>query len=111
MGPQALRSGKLSPVSWLALLCFVAVAGSLLAILWPRGWEDTADPRTMIETYIEPLEGNPTENLHRDLSLHMHNSYVENSNGVDQLATLFQIASSLLTLEVILWMIAIGITF
>lgn len=111
MGPQALRSGKLTPGSWLALSCFIAVAASSLAILWPRGWEDTANPEDVIGAYLEPMEGNPTENLHRDLSLHMHNSYMENSRGVDQLAALFQIASSLLTLEVVMWMIAIVIAF
>jgi hypothetical protein len=111
LGPQALRSGKLTLASMLALFCFVAVAASSLAILWPRGWEDTANPEDVIGTYIEPAGGTRTENLHRDLSLHMHNSYMDNNEGVDQLATLFQIASSLLTLEVILWMIAIAITF
>jgi hypothetical protein len=111
LGSQALRSGRTSFASWLALVCFVAVAASSLAILWPRGWEDTANPREVIGNYIESEESPRIENLHRDLSLHMHSSYIENNEGVEQLATLFQIASCLLTLEVILWMIAIAVTF
>jgi hypothetical protein len=50
------------------------------------------------------------EELHRDLSLHMHNSYVENRAGLEQLAIFFQIASGTLTVEVILWIIAIAST-
>jgi hypothetical protein len=40
----------------------------------------------------------------------MHNSYVENRDGLEQLATFFQIASGLLTVEVILWIIDIAST-
>jgi len=110
LGAEALRGGILNLTSWLALLCFVAVAAVSLAILWPRKWEDTANPRDLIETYIESAEPALIENLHRDLSLHMHNSYLENSEGVEQFAILLQVASGLLTLEVILWMIAIAVT-
>ncbi|HWT90541.1 MAG TPA: hypothetical protein VN179_05445 [Solirubrobacterales bacterium] len=38
----------------------------------------------------------------------MHKSYAENRVGVEVLGTLFQIASGLLTLEVVLWIIAIA---
>lgn len=111
LGAKALRGGNLNLASWLALLCFVAAAAVSLAILWPRKWEDTANPRDLIETYIESTEPALIENLHRDLSLHMHNSYLKNSEGVEQFAILLQVASGLLTLEVILWMIAIAVTF
>jgi hypothetical protein len=110
LGSQALRGGNASLASWLALLCFVAVAAASLAILWPRKWEGKANPRDLIETYIEGLQPASIENLHRDLSLHMHASYLENRDGLDQFAILLQVASALLTVEVILWMIAIAIT-
>jgi hypothetical protein len=84
-----------------------------LASLWPR-WPSfgpgdgsfTANPRDVIQTYIEDEESAPIEELHRDLSLHMHNSYIENRDGLEQLAIFFQIASGLLTIEVIHWIIA-----
>jgi len=40
----------------------------------------------------------------------MHNSYIENREGQEQLSVLFQAASGLLTIEVILWIIAIAST-
>lgn len=89
---------------------FVGVAVVSLAILWPRRWEFTANPRDVIQTYIEAREPAPIDELHRDLSLHMHNSYIENRGGLEQLAIFFQIASGLLTVEVVLWIVAIAST-
>lgn len=40
----------------------------------------------------------------------MHNSYIENREGLEQLAIFFQLASGLLTVEVVLWIIAIAST-
>ncbi len=108
LGAQALNSGEPNFIVWLAMAGFVGVASVSLAILWPRRWEFTANPRDVIRTYIEADEPAPIEELHRDLSLHMHNSYVENREGLEQLAVFFQIASGLLTVEVILWIVAIA---
>jgi hypothetical protein len=38
----------------------------------------------------------------------MHNSYVENRAGLRKLALFFQVASGLLTLEVLLWIISLA---
>jgi hypothetical protein len=108
LGASALRGGNASLASWLALFCFVAVAATSLAILWPRKWERAASPRDVIETYIESEKPAQIENLYRDLSLHMHNSYMENKKDIEQFAVLLQVASGLLTLEVVLWTIAIA---
>lgn len=110
LGAQALDGGGSSAISWAAMVVFASVAVVSLAILWPRHWEFTANPRDVIQTYIESDEPAPIEELHRDLSLHMHNSYSENREGLEQLAIFFQIASALLTVEVILWIIAIAST-
>jgi hypothetical protein len=40
----------------------------------------------------------------------MHDSYSANREGLEQLAAFFQIACGLLTLEVVLWIIAIAST-
>jgi hypothetical protein len=110
LGAQALDNGNANAVAWLAMVGFVGVAVMALAILWPREWEFTANPRDVIQTYIEAPEPAPIDELHRDLSLHMHNSYTENREGLEQLAIFFQIASALLTVEVLLWIIAIAST-
>jgi len=110
LGAQALDGGDSNLGAWLALIAFVGVAAISLAILWPRRWEFTANPRDVIQTYIEAEEPAPIDELHRDLSLHMHTSYVENRVGLEQLAIFFQIASGLLTVEVVLWIIAIAST-
>jgi hypothetical protein len=108
LGAQALQGGSASLFSWLALLSFGAVAAASLAILWPRKWEGALNPRDVIETYIESAELESMGDLHRDLSLHMHRSYLQNHEGLEQLVLFLRFASSLLTLEVVLWMAAIA---
>jgi hypothetical protein len=110
LGARALDSGDSNLAVWLAMASFTGVAVVSLAILWPRRWEFTANPRDVIQTYIEAVEPAPIEELHRDLSLHMHNSYIENRKGLEQLTAFFQIASGLLAVEVILWIVAIAAT-
>lgn len=110
LGAQALEGGSSPWTAWLALVAFVGVALVSLGILWPRRWEFTANPRDVIRTYIESEEPAPIDELHRDLSLHMHDSYSVNRQGLEQLAVFFQIACGLLALEVVLWIIAIAST-
>jgi hypothetical protein len=108
LGAQALRGAGLSFYSWLALLSFLAMAATSLATLWPRKWEGAANPRQVIETYIESEEAMSLEDLHRDLSLHMSHSYLENHEGHEQLALFLRIGSGFLTLEVFFWVVAIA---
>lgn len=110
LGAQALDGGHSSLAVWLAMASFVGVALASLAILWPRQWELSANPQGLIQTYIEIGEPAAIEEMHRDLSLHMHDSYSENREGLEQLFAIFQIASSLLTVEVVLWIVAIAST-
>jgi hypothetical protein len=110
LGAQAFRGGSPNLASWFALFCFVAVATASLVVLWPRRWEGGVSPRDVIETYVEAEEAAPIEELHRDLSIHMHNSYLENREGLKQLAVFLQFASGLLTLEVLSWVIAVATT-
>jgi hypothetical protein len=111
LGSHTLQGDNWDPVVWLAMLCFLGVAAASLGIFWPRRWESAVNPRQVIVTYIETVEAAPVEELHRDLSIHMHNSYLDAEEGLDQFALLLQIASGLLTLEVILWMIASVVRF
>jgi polyferredoxin len=109
LGAQALRGGTATLASWLALFTFAVVATSCLAIFWPRWWEGAVNPREVIETYIESVAAESTGDLRRDLSLHMHNSYLDNHEGLEQLALFLRLASSALSLEVVLWIIALAL--
>jgi hypothetical protein len=108
LGSQALAGGGSNPVAWLAMASFVGVAVTLLAILWPHEWDFGASPQLVINGYIERESPVRIEELHRDLSLYMHASHTDNQDGLEQIAVFFQIASGLLTAEVILWIIAIA---
>lgn len=105
LGAQALGAGGPTLATWSALGAFVAVAVAVLAALWPHRLEFTADAANVIESYVETDEPVPASAIHRDLSLHMHDSYAENKQGQKQLAFRFRLAACLLTLEVILWLI------
>jgi hypothetical protein len=111
LGARSFDGDGLAVTSWLALLAFVGAAAILLAILWPHPWELNSSPREVIEPYIRREEPVSPDELHRELSLHMHNSYVENRAGVEHLAVLLQAASGLLVVEVLFWItfIAAGI--
>lgn len=108
LGGQSFDGGLVA-TSWLALTAFVGVAALSLAILWPRSWEFTANPHEVIEAYIDVDQPSPPAEIHRELSLHMHRSYVENRAALEQLSLIFQIASGLLTLEIIFWIISLAI--
>jgi hypothetical protein len=108
LGAQGFRSGDPVLASWLALACFIAVAGAALAVLWPQRWEGAASPREVIEAYIEVSGVASVEELHRDLSISLHRSYMENRGGLRQLAALLQLASGFLTVEVALWIVALA---
>ena len=110
LGAQALHGGDSSLSAWLALGHFVAAAAVSLAILCPYGWEFTANPHKILEIYIDPSRSMGIEDLQRDLVLSMHDSYLRNRRGVEFLAILFQVASTLLALEIVLWIIAIAST-
>lgn len=100
----------MSSFSWLALVGFAGVAAVSLVILWPRKWEFMVNPHDVIATYIESTEPVPIAKLHRELSIHMNGSYLENRDGFRKLVVFFQIASVLLAVEVGLWIIAIAMT-
>lgn len=108
LGAQALQSGNVNSFAWLALVGFVGVAAVSLVILWPRRWESMVNPHDMIATYIESAEPVSIEKLHRELSIHMNGSYLDNRDGFRKLVVFFQTASVLLAVEVGLWIVAIA---
>jgi hypothetical protein len=110
LGAQALAGGNSSIFLWPALLAFVAVSAVSLASLWPRSWEFTASPLGVIESCAGVAESIEIEELYRALSIDMYGSYLENQLGMKQLAVFFQAAAGLLTIEVVLWIVAIALS-
>jgi hypothetical protein len=108
LGAQALHGGGSGLFSWLGLAGFAGVAGASLAILWPRKWQIATNPSNVIATYIEATEPISIEEMHRELSLHMRGSWAENRKDEAKLVVLFQSASVLLAVELVLWVIAIA---
>lgn len=108
LGAQALSAGNASSLSWLALVAFTGVAAALLVILWPRRWEFTTNPHVVIEAYIESPDLVSIEDLHRELSMHMNASYLENREAQERLFVYVRIANVLFVLELVLWISAIA---
>lgn len=81
---------------------------ALLAILWPRKWDFTANPQGVIETYVESAESVSIGEVYRELSIHMQGSYTENREGLEKVVVVFQVANVLLAAEVVIWIIAIA---
>jgi hypothetical protein len=108
LGAQALQGAGLNPFSWLALTAFVALAIAFLGILSPKRWEVTTNPQDVIRDCIESGEPAPIEEVHREISMHMNDSYIDNRIGLEKLVVLFQIANVLLVVEVVLWTIALA---
>jgi hypothetical protein len=110
LGAQALRGGESPLVAWLAFIAFGAVAALSLALLWPYVWQTTMNPHEIVAIYIESEHPAAIDSLHRELLHYMHASYLQNQEGLNLLAVLFQVASGLLVLEIALWIVAIAIT-
>ncbi len=109
LGGQALADRGFATWSWLAVTLFATVGASTLFILWPRkDWEFFAGPRRLIATYVEADQPLPLEQIHRDLALHMENSYDENERRLQQLIIALRWGSVLLAAEVIAWVVAIA---
>lgn len=110
LGAQALQGDQVSLFSWLALASFAGVAASSLAVLWPRRWEIATNSGDLIAACSGDADPMSIEDLHRELSLQMHGSYLANHEDCAKLVVFFQVASVLLAIEVLLWIVAIAIT-
>ena len=64
----------------------------------------------MVADLVELSPPAEIEDVYRDLSLYMHDSYLRNRGGLELLAFFFQLASGFLALEIVLWIIAIAAT-
>ncbi len=109
LGGEAVRDGEFAVSSWLAVAFFGGVAAATLVILWPwKDWEFVAGPRRLIATYVETDDPLPLHRIHRDLALHMEDSFDENEQRLERLLFAFRAASLLLAAEVVAWIVDIA---
>jgi hypothetical protein len=103
LGQAALERGT-TFFTWLAIGLFVLLGAAVIAILWPRNdWEYAIRPEPLIANYVEHPEPLNISEIHRDLALHMDNSYLRNRGQLLRLVWLFRYASILLIVEVVAW--------
>lgn len=105
---QALRAGRVSALSWLALVAFAGVATISVAILWPRRWDLGARSRRLAGFEDDLEERSGVGDLYRSLSAHLNRNYDDNRDALNLLALLFELASVLLAAEVACWIAAIA---
>jgi hypothetical protein len=78
----------------------------VIAMLWPRNdWEYAVRPELLIANYVEHPELLKIPEIHRDLALHIDNSYLQNRGQLLRLVWLFRLASILLIVEVVAWVV------
>jgi hypothetical protein len=105
LGQASLDQGT-TAITWVAIGLFLLLGASVIAILWPRDdWEYTVRPEPLIADYIEHPEPLALAEIHRDLALHMDRSYLRNRGQLLRLVWLFRIASILLIVEVVAWVV------
>jgi hypothetical protein len=108
LGGQALTKHGFTTLSWIAIGAFAVLGVATLCVLWPdHDWQFDAIPNQVISTYIEREDAVdvPLHAIHRDLALHMENSYSANeSRRLRPLRWAFRIAVLALVAEVALWL-------
>jgi hypothetical protein len=114
LGGQALNTRGFTTLAWTAITAFAVLGIATLCVLWPdEQWEFEVIPNQLLSTYIERDDGIdvPLVVIHRDLALHMENSYLANEmRRLRPLRWAFRIAVAALVIEVAIWLadLAVG---
>jgi hypothetical protein len=112
LGGQALDAHGFTTLAWLAIVAFAVLGVAALFVLWPDdAWEFDAVPNQIISSYIERPDEPPDEIhiVHRDLALHMENSYLANERRrLRPLRWAFRLSVVALVVEVALWLAALA---
>jgi hypothetical protein len=113
LGGQALAKPSISggvvfqpvigPLGWLAILAFVGVLLSTLAVLWPRGMGFDMEAQTILDatrgTTVSEQDGKA------QLALYWDEAYRQNAGKLDRLLWLFAASCVLLAAETVLWLL------
>lgn len=107
LGARALDCGSIGYAAWVALASFFVAAVVSIAILRPRRLEVAFDSAHIIENWVERNRPGSAADLRLALVLRMHETRSSNRDELSQLATLFEIASSLVVIEILAWIVAV----
>lgn len=108
LGGQALAQHGFTTLSWIAIGAFAVLGVATLCVLWADdNWQFEAIPNQVISTYIERQDAVdvPLYAIHRDLALHMENSYsVNERRHLRPLRWAFRVGVLSLVTEVAIWL-------
>jgi hypothetical protein len=107
LGGRALQGDGPAAWTWIAIACFAGLAAGALVILWPRPEPSSASPRTIISLYLEAGRSWAVWAIHRELALHMDRAYEATRVHLDRAIRAFRVASLLLALEVLAWVVSL----
>jgi len=108
-GGPVLAQATVDAAAWLAIAAFVALTAAVLAILRPRQtWEFALHPAPLIERLLEASRGFRLPDLRRELALHMGASIDHNALEIGAMTKSFHIASVLLAVEIVAWVVSIA---
>jgi hypothetical protein len=105
LGGQALRTGELTPWSWVAIAVFALLGLATLVILWPWGWTFEIDPATIVRAHIETENHIPVHAIHRELIFHRALLLGDRSRRIRRLVWGFRIAAALLLTNIAIWVL------
>ena len=109
LGGLALEKHKPHGLGWIAIGAFVLVGGLTLLMLLPqRGWVFRFSAKRLISDYVEAQPAAELSDMQRDLALHLENHYVANDKRLDGLFWLFRIASTVLVVEIVIWLLLLS---
>ncbi|MEO6194128.1 MAG: hypothetical protein ABIS20_14055 [Thermoanaerobaculia bacterium] len=109
LGSEALKGSHAGYFDWLAVVCFFGVGIMAVIILWPRsGWLFVVDAVSLIRDYIDLANPPELERIRRELALHFGYNYRYNQKRLDFLYWCVQLASFLLVVEIVAWLISLS---
>lgn len=101
----ARHGDQISNWSKFAIIAFLAVAAVTLGLLLPREWRWSRSPSSMIADYIETESPASSDEMLRDLALHIEDDFAQNEKQIRVMTWLFNAAIFFLTAEVVFWSI------
>src|SRR6266545_612246 len=109
LGGVALNKDSPKGLTWIPIGAFVAVGLLTTWILLPiRGWKFSLDVKILIQDYVEGNSPAELPEMYRDLALYLDRHYVTNDQRLGRLFLLFKLASGLLVVEVVTWLLVLG---
>jgi hypothetical protein len=110
LGRTAVSRG-LGGFGFCALVAFVASALACIWVLLPRweSWEFSINAKALGPFFLDEADPEPPEALFKYLGVKIQDDFEENATELERLYGGFSIACVSLALEVILWLLALGL--